>query len=82
MICLERIIQQRILNASHAHTKHDYFEEILSMLVEILHKQQEEGSKISDAIDVVLYILILIPHIGLFLPGFPVLIEILLNQNW
>ena len=26
-----------------AHTQHEFFEEILTMIVEILHKQQEDG---------------------------------------
>ena len=57
MKCWERNIQQHIQNASRAHTQHEFFEEILTMVVEILPKQQEVGSTISDAINVALYIL-------------------------
>ena len=55
--CWEKNIQQHIQNFSHAHTQHEFFKEILTKKVEILHKQQEEGLKISDTIDVALYIL-------------------------
>ena len=53
----EPIIQRRILAASRAHTQHEFFDEILSMVLEILNHDQESGSRISEAIDVALYIL-------------------------
>ena len=49
-------MQLHIQNASRAHTQHEFFEEILTMIVDFLYKQKEESSKISDAIDVALYI--------------------------
>ena len=52
-----KTIQLRIQNASRAHTQHEFFEEILTMILDILHNKKEDSSKISDAIDVALYIL-------------------------
>ena len=49
-------IQLRIQNASRAHTQHEFFEEILTMLIDILNNDVEEGTKIAYAIDVALYI--------------------------
>ena len=55
--CWEKVIQLHIQNATRSHTQHDLFEEILIMVVEILPRQQEVGTTISDAINVALYIL-------------------------
>ena len=51
------VIQLRIQNASRAHTQQDFFEEILTLLLDILKKDVEEATKISHAINIVLYIL-------------------------
>ena len=51
------VISLHIQNASRAHTQQDFFEEILTLLLDILKKDVEEAEKISHAINVVLYIL-------------------------
>ena len=48
--------QLRIQNASRTHTQHEFSEEILTILIDIFNNKKEEGTKISDAIDVALYI--------------------------
>ena len=51
------IIQEKFLLQVVPTQKKDFFHEIMAILLEILDKDTEYGSQISDAIDVALYVL-------------------------